>query len=315
MTFAERVLSGSSPRFRNHPGISPNGASEWLASHLSKSEHLLFGETGAASVSKLLWDTEQLGIACGRIDHFGAREELDALGVLQAATEKAKELEIEHLSVRCDGDDSMLIEALRNSGFAEVDQIITLVADLDDYEPTALGDRTRLAVEDDAWQVGRISEQVFKLDRFHNDPFIPTEMADKLHGEWGRNSVRRIAADETIIGLDNEGKVSGFVTCKLNRGTYEGLGKFVGTIVLVGTAPEAQGQGLGKAMIAHAMNWFLQSGCDLVEVGTQRNNHAAAGLYQKLGFKQTDSSISFRKWLGTGTSVIEVAEESATISK
>jgi ribosomal protein S18 acetylase RimI-like enzyme len=206
-----------------------------------------------------------------------------------------------------------LLDALQACGFDPVDAILTFTRSLHNFSPVEADPQIRLAGTDDADAVGEIARTAFSIDRFHSDPLIDNARADELHYQWAKNSVLGTVADAVIVATDDQNSPIGFVTCKLNHGTFEALGKFVGTIVLVATSDSARGQGFGQRMTEQALNWFLQSGVDIVEVGTQATNGPAAKLYERSGFQLTDHSVSVRKWLGTGSSVVETEAKSAKI--
>lgn len=306
-------MKGSSPRFRNHPGVAVESARRLAEKSLHDQDSVLAGNTGCALVTRLAFDSDLLGLSCGRIAAMGAQNELDAISVVQKAIDLATSLEIEHLSVRCDADDLMLLDALQACGFDPVDAILTFTRSLQDYSPVAVDPQIRLASAADAEAVGEIARTAFSIDRFHSDPLIENARADELHYQWAKNSVLGTAADAVIVATDDQDHPVGFVTCKLNHDTLEALGKSVGTIVLVATCESARGQGFGQRMTEQALNWFFQSGVDVVEVGTQAINGPAAKLYQRSGFQLTDHSVSVRKWLGTGSSVVEAEAKSAKI--
>ena len=306
-------MKGSSPRFRNHPGVGVESARRLAEKSLHDQDSVLAGNTGCALVTRLAFDSDLLGLSCGRIAAMGAQNELDAISVVQKAIDLASSLEIEHLSVRCDADDLMLLDALQACGFDPVDAILTFTRSLQDYSPVAVDPQIRLASAADAEAVGEIARTAFSIDRFHSDPLIENARADELHYQWAKNSVLGTAADAVIVATDDQDHPVGFVTCKLNHDTLEALGKSVGTIVLVATCESARGQGFGQRMTEQALNWFFRSGVDVVEVGTQAINGPAAKLYQRSGFQLTDHSVSVRKWLGTGSSVVEAEAKSAKI--
>ena len=306
-------MKGSSPRFRNHPGVGVESARRLAEKSLHDQDSVLAGNTGCALVTRLAFDSDLLGLSCGRIAAMGAQNELDAISVVQKAIDLASSLEIEHLSVRCDADDLMLLDALQACGFDPVDAILTFTRSLQDYSPVAVDPQIRLASAADAEAVGEIARTAFSIDRFHSDPLIENARADELHYQWAKNSVLGTAADAVIVATDDQDHPVGFVTCKMNHDTLEALGKSVGTIVLVATCESARGQGFGQRMTEQALNWFFQSGVDVVEVGTQAINGPAAKLYQRSGFQLTDHSVSVRKWLGTGSSVVEAEAKSAKI--
>ncbi len=51
--------------------------------------------------------------------------------------------------------------------------------------------------------------------------------------------------------------------------------------------PEAQGQGLAKTLVAHALRYFERRGITRMSVNTQSDNTRSQFLYEKLGFKPT----------------------------
>jgi ribosomal protein S18 acetylase RimI-like enzyme len=207
---------------------------------------------------------------------------------------EADRLELHHISVRFDADDSHLIHGFIAEDFEKVDAISTFTIQpkrlLDSYP-----DGIRLAELSDALAVKEISRTAFTVDRFHSDPKIDKFYADKLHAQWGENSVLGKAAD-TVILAEEDNKIIGFVTCKISD-LKSSLGIKIGTIVLVATAVESQGKGIGTRMLKASLNWFAEQGCDLVEVGTQEANLAASKLYTSLGFERTAASVSLRKWI------------------
>lgn len=51
--------------------------------------------------------------------------------------------------------------------------------------------------------------------------------------------------------------------------------------------PDAQGQGLAKTLVAHAIRYFERRGITRMSVNTQSDNTRSQVLYEKLGFKPT----------------------------
>jgi hypothetical protein len=116
MNWKERIVNGSSPRYRNHPGVAVEAARRLTEKSLPDQDYALAGNSGSAVVSKLSFDSDLLGISCGRIIAIGAQNELDAIAISQQAIDLAHALRIEHLSVRYDSDDLILLDALRPAG-------------------------------------------------------------------------------------------------------------------------------------------------------------------------------------------------------
>lgn len=292
------VLRGSSLPLDNYPKLSRDQATEYLLHRLKTVTGEPCGglKNCAGFLVGLSWDSSLLSLSCGRIDFACALDTSSANELASSAVKIASEQGIQHLSVRVDTRDVTLVEAFQANGFEKVDSISTFTLEVNADAKTSSQENVRLAHPSDAEQVAEISRVAFTADRFHSDPLISKELADNLHAEWGRNSVLGKAADAVIVAFEGE-KVLSFVTCKINQDLYNLTGYKLGTIVLVATLPEAQGQGLGKATVKGALNWFAEQDCHCVEVGTQSSNTGAKKLYEGLGFRPSASWTSLRCWI------------------
>ena len=64
---------------------------------------------------------------------------------------------------------------------------------------------------------------------------------------------------------------------------------------------DLQRSGLATYLNTEAIKYLATSGMGLVEAQTMRQNTAALGLYEKLGFKQVDEGVVLRKAMPDGT--------------
>jgi len=254
---------------------------------------------GFTSLSMLPWDSQQIGVAAGRIDYLVAEgayphqyETKKAL--LRRAINEATRRGIWHLSVRVDSNDLSSLHVLEEAGFITLDNLLTYALDLKDYSPSGeCSVSIREATIEDSERAGHLALRVYSKDRFHSDPLINKDRADQLHAEWIRNSCKGTAADVVFLA-ENEQHLLGFITCKVQRDTHKRFGQTIGTIVLVGCDENARCRGVGRALTMASLNWFKEQGCDVVEVGTQLRNLPASRLYQKCGFRLVGSSASLR---------------------
>ena len=69
----------------------------------------------------------------------------------------------------------------------------------------------------------------------------------------------------------------------------------VGLFEPVGTHPDFQGKGLGKAVMAEGMRRMKAAGMRRAIVGFDPNNAAALALYTSLGFRASCYFVWFRK--------------------
>jgi ribosomal-protein-alanine N-acetyltransferase len=60
-----------------------------------------------------------------------------------------------------------------------------------------------------------------------------------------------------------------------------------GYVVRIGIDPVYQGRGLGRRLLAHALETLFAAGCEYVELSTQEENDVSRGLYEKFGFAVT----------------------------
>jgi GNAT superfamily N-acetyltransferase len=66
-------------------------------------------------------------------------------------------------------------------------------------------------------------------------------------------------------------------------------------LVDVSVASDALHQGLATFLVSEALKELAHQGVGLIEAQTMSRNSAAIGLYEKLGFKRTDSGAVYRK--------------------
>jgi dTDP-4-amino-4,6-dideoxy-D-galactose acyltransferase len=71
-----------------------------------------------------------------------------------------------------------------------------------------------------------------------------------------------------------------------------------GSIGLIGVAPDAQGQGLGRSLVEGAVVWARDRGLERVTVVTQARNVAALRTFEACGFRTDDVGLWFHKWYG-----------------
>jgi dTDP-4-amino-4,6-dideoxy-D-galactose acyltransferase len=258
---------------------------------------------GLAAWTRLAWDSQQLGVGAGRLDWLVASGDYQEQytikeALLTAILEACADQSIRHLSARVDASDLSSIHLLEEHGFITVDSILTFSLDIGDarWPSPPEGLEIGLSRPEDIEQLKAIARSSYAYGRFHSDPQILKAVADELHAVWLENSCLRKAADAVIAAAEN-GRILGFVTCKIDRRAAQYLGLIIGTIVLVATAPEARGCGVARATIYGSLDWFRGQGVDIVEVGTQLRNIPASRLYEACGFRLVASSISLRKWM------------------
>ncbi len=86
-------------------------------------------------------------------------------------------------------------------------------------------------------------------------------------------------------------RLTEFSTSPQPCGTIQGLltGAREGAIQNVGVHPSFRDLGLGRALLAAAMDGFRQVGCRFVHLEVTVHNTAAIRLYQRLGFRRVET--------------------------
>jgi ribosomal-protein-alanine N-acetyltransferase len=92
---------------------------------------------------------------------------------------------------------------------------------------------------------------------------------------------------EAFIVTELEGKVVGYIMCKLEFGfsNFRKLG-FVkkGHVVSIAVVPEHRNKGLGKALMQEGISGMVSKKCDEVYLEVRVSNDSAVKMYEQLGF-------------------------------
>lgn len=70
-----------------------------------------------------------------------------------------------------------------------------------------------------------------------------------------------------------------------------------GWVYYVASAPERQGEGLGRAMMDAAEAWLLARGIWKIQLLVRADNARAYGFYERLGYRDTETTC-FQKVIG-----------------
>jgi ribosomal protein S18 acetylase RimI-like enzyme len=174
---------------------------------------------------------------------------------------------------RVDVSDTEGVARLTSQGFAVVDVNVTF-AHRGDRPAVSSGFVVEPARPEHAEALVDIAGRCFRFSRFHLDPRLPGELADRIKREWIRSYVEGRRGVELLAAVD-DGTPVGFLAV-LESGNAR-------IIDLVGVAPEAQGRGAGRALVSAFVERHSASGREL-RVGTQAANVPSIRLYESLGF-------------------------------
>ncbi len=219
-------------------------------------------------------DTGIFGFKTAKITHVSP----DTISGLKNDLQRNK---VRYATYRLPSTDIPAIQTLEVHGFILVDILIGLKAEI---ENTVLTSDSYIGIAngDDIPRLREIASSIFRFNRFFNDPLIPVKKANEMFALWIENSVRGIAADETLVYRDKE-KILGFVTLQ-NKGH----------IPLIGVAPHAQGKGIARTLLHAALHSFQKRGVFAADIETQLQNVPAVRSYTAAGFRITDSFVTYR---------------------
>ncbi len=204
-----------------------------------------------------------------------------------------------HITARVNAGDIASIEALQRNGFELIDGIQTFSLRLSERHAAPAREDSfdlRLFEESDLPQVLDLARTAYTHDRFHLDSAIGQETADRVNEMWLRNSCNGQIADAVVVACAGS-TVLGYVTCRIDKEATRVLGIGCGEIGMVATISQARKSGVASAATYSSLDWFASQGIEVVEVGTQLRNIAAARLYERCGFRLTAVNYTWRKLL------------------
>ena len=146
---------------------------------------------------------------------------------------------------------------------------------------------TRLSRPADSDYVGEIAQKNFHFSRFHLDPRISNEDADRIKQVWVENFFSGIRGDYMVVAC-YKGQPVGFSQILLKNNSEL-------IIDLIAVDSRHQGIGLASAMISFLIVEIAPSlsANTRIMVGTQISNLPSLSLYQKLGFEIISSNYVF----------------------
>lgn len=111
-----------------------------------------------------------------------------------------------------------------------------------------------------------------------------TDLADRLSQPWFDPAGFLLAVDETA------GALLGFHWTKLHPGTPP-----TGEVYVLGTAPKAQGRGIGKVLLTAGLAHLQRASVDQVILYVDEANAAAVRLYERSGFEIFRRQVQYRR--------------------
>jgi GNAT superfamily N-acetyltransferase len=129
------------------------------------------------------------------------------------------------------------------------------------------------------WRAGPVRKS--RLLKVDGSAFAPFWRLDRAGLD---EAVKATRQHRLRVVLGHRHAVVGYAIC----GTSGGRG-FVQRLAV---APEAQGRGIGKALLLDGLYWLRASGAQEIAVNTQVGNDAALALYRRVGFRDDPGGLA-----------------------
>lgn len=292
---AEAQLNAQDASFDAGLDAAERAALEARGLRLDGGRRVVTVRAGGTLAGAAVWqfqgfESAELGLTTARIDAIQALQpDEDAPVLADLAARTVSDMKDEGVALAaCRLPEARIgaVNALESAGFGMIECLLTLARPLAGAPemPAAIGLAETGEGEDCACLAGRC----FTSDRFHADPRIADAAADRLKEAWIRNSAKGRA--DAMLVARRDGRVVGFNACMRNGSTA--------VIDLIGVAPEAQGQGHGRALVEGALAHYAAAGAEEMTVGTQSGNFASLALYQSCGFRIRSSQFTLHAHLG-----------------
>lgn len=245
-----------------------------------------YGQEIAVFAERLQWDSNFFGYNIARLNGIFSLSEpfsrpfADYSKALEILLKLAKEKGIKYLFALVDARDLALIRSLGNLGFCLIETRVYYHRSIKNYEYKERY-KVRMAEEKDIESLAETAVRMVNIyDRFHSDPFISPEDANRLMYKWVEASIKDNFADITIVP-DCE-KPKAFCTVKYHRNNWDKWGLKVAQPVFSAVSIEFKGW---YRKIISEINYHLKDiGVEHCYCVTQIVNFPVISVWESLGF-------------------------------
>lgn len=238
------------------------------------------------SCEYLDWDSDFFGLRIGRVNKKRLSDHL-----VQGIFTWSELHSIDCLYFLADCDHYETHKIASECGFNLVDIRVELTQSIGTFplkESNKTRPQIRLSQKEDLAILRDIARMNFRQSRFYTDPRFPDRLCDTLYETWIENESNGLA--NAVFVIKEKDDVVGFISCRILNELKEGQ------ISLVAVSQSAQGQGYGKDLVDHAVDWFTSQDISTVRVITQGRNNKALRLYERCGFTTYNINLWYHKW-------------------
>jgi mycothiol synthase len=113
---------------------------------------------------------------------------------------------------------------------------------------------------------------------------------------------------EDLLLLEMDGALAGSCWLKIQERATDGR---VGEIYVIATAPECQGRGIGRGLLAHALGYLRERSADVAAIYVDQANTSAVHLYETTGFHYHHVDVCFSRDLPVELGLTRAAHAAA----
>jgi ribosomal protein S18 acetylase RimI-like enzyme len=225
------------------------------------------------------FETKHLGLKSGKVFYSASEIETLEPSMVYRLAEEAKNKRYDLLSLRIQSPSNATTMVFENVGFRKVEDMLSYSRKV--FRSAKGSNAVRVARKDDIDYISQIGERSFSFDRFHSDPYIDNDKADKLKRAWSRNCLTHRASKVFVF---QDEKVDGFLACVKTKHAL--------VIDLIAVAEEKRGCGIGRSLIGACEEYYREQ-CNVYSVSTQSHNKASINLYNSCGFQLVSKQATF----------------------
>jgi dTDP-4-amino-4,6-dideoxy-D-galactose acyltransferase len=264
-----------------------------LTHHLEEQEDLRFlvtlptGGRIAVFAEILPWDSNFFNYGIAKLNAVFPLEEplfrpkADYKQAVSALLEVSRRKGVRYLFATVDPRDLALLRSLGELGFALIETRAYYHMDLRTFVPTERYP-VRAARTEDVARLGATAQQCMNLyDRFHSDPVIADEDADRIMYKWVEASISEGFADVTIV--PDRPDPTAFCTVKYHKDKWGRWGMKVAQPVFSAVGPEYRGW--YKKIISEVNCHLIDIGAEHAYLATQLTNKAVVRVWETLGYR------------------------------
>lgn len=240
----------------------------------------------AAPLTLLTWDTDFFGVSIARWP-----EETFLDSTIEETLRWAKAQRVACIYLLVSADDMARVALAQQAGFRLMDIRVTLTTPVPEALLPPDGVLVRPSQDADLPALKAIAGQSFTQSRFYADPNFPEERCNELYRKWIENSHQGALADHTLV-VDVDESLAGFITLTYRDDKQAEIG-------LLAVGETFRGRSLGLALTQHSLAQARQDSIEVISVVTQGSNISSQRVYQRAGFRTSNTQLWFHLWLLT----------------